>query len=135
MNDGADHQARATLAYLQMNIGDGIESSWNKQACWYEARPQVARWENCREQGYVVHMRNESRRTQINIAWFEHRNSDAICAVRWCQESINSLHIDNAVFTDVYKDKHDVSHRVKCGDAKEMADWIFEQLESHWEVK
>lgn len=127
LSDGANYQARATLMFLQ-GEGDIIES-WNGQS--YEAEIQIARWENCREQGYVVSLVNKLNE-QINIAFFEHRNSDKICAVKWEQASINALTIDTAEFGDVYKNKHDLSHSVNYGKAYEMAKWIFKELKTHW---
>jgi len=73
LQDGASAQARATLMYLQ-NYGE-VEKSWNKETGRYEAAIEVARWENCREQGYVVSLMARNCK-QLNIAFFEHRNSD-----------------------------------------------------------
>lgn len=129
LEDGAGYQARATLMFLQKDAY--IEESWNDEWKRYDAEIQVARWENCREQGYVVSLRNK-KREQLNIAFFEHRNSDIISAVKWRQESINTLTIDNAKFGDIYKDKWDVSHSVSYGEVEEMAEWIIEQLREHW---
>jgi hypothetical protein len=123
--DGANYQARAVLAYLQRH--DGIESSWDGDCYCMEAA--VSRWENCREQGYVVVIRSRDFSEQMNIAFFEHRNSDSICAVKWNQTTTNAPTIDNADFGDVYKDKYDVSKRVSYGQAEEMATWIWAQLE------
>ena len=129
LEDGANYQARATLMFLQRDAD--IEESWNDEWKRYDAEIQVARWENCREQGYIVSLRNK-KSEKLNIAFFEHRNSDSICAVKWQQESINTLNIDNAKFGDVYKDKYDTSHSVDYGKAYEMAEWIIEQLRKHW---
>ena len=128
--DGANRQARAVLAYLQGN--SGIEKSWDGDKGKYMAEPQVARWENCREQGYVVYMRSKHYGKQINIAFFEHRNSDGICAVKWEQVTLNSPTIDTAEFGNIYKDKYDTSFDVGYGKVVEMSDWIYEQLEEWW---
>lgn len=129
LEDGANYQARATLMFLQRDAD--IEESWNDEWKRYDAEIQVARWENCREQGYVVSLRNKNSE-QLNIAFFEHRNSDSICAVKWQQESRSTLTIDNAEFGDVYKDKYDTSHSVSYGKPSEMAEWIIEQFKEHW---
>lgn len=129
--DGADAQSRAVLAYLSQ--GDGIEESWDDERGSYKANPTVARWHNCREQGYVVSMISDSYVSQINIAFFEHRNSDCICAVRWTgKTTINPPTIESAEFDDIYKDKWDVSHSVNYGEAFQMAEWIKEQLIEFW---
>lgn len=114
--DGADAQSQAVLAYLRGMNGE-FESDWLTE-------PRVARWENCREQGYVIMMLNKKPPSQLNIAFFEHRNSDSICAIEWRQITINSPTIDTADFGDVYKDKWDVSHSVSFGCALDMAGWI-----------
>ena len=130
LKDGADFQARAVLAYL--SYSDGIEESWNDGQSRYEAMPYVSRWENCREQGYIVSLRSKDFRRQLNIIFFEHRNSDAICAVKWEQGSINSLTIETAKFGNIYKDKYDVSFSVGYGEVVKMADWVWEQLVEFW---
>ena len=128
--DGAHPQSRAVLAYLQHD--DGIEESWSDEHERYMAEPKVARWENCREQGYVVSMRSKDYSRQINIAFFEHRNTDAIAAVKWEQITLNSPTIGTAEFGNIYKDKYDVSHYEDYGKATEMADWINKQLKNFW---
>ena len=131
-NDGADPQAQAVLAYLTYGRA-GVDKSWDAERKRYTAEPQVSRWQNCREQGYVITMRGGKGR-QINIAFFEHRNSDDICAIKWEQTTINAPTIENADFKDVYSDKYDVSHRVEVGLAQDMADWIYEQLVAFWAI-
>lgn len=125
MYDGANYQAQCVLAYLRNN---NIEESWNGHE--YAAKIKVGRWENCREQGYVLSLRMSGE--QLNIAFFEHRNSDEICAVRWEQITINSPTIDTAKFGDVYKDKYDVSKSVNWECFREMADWIHRELTAFW---
>ena len=129
LQDGASYQARATLMYLQ--IHSDIQESWNSEYHTYDANIKVARWENCREQGYILSLR-DANHEQLNIAFFEHRNSDEICAVKWLQNSINTITIDTAKFKNVYKDKWDVSHSVNFSEANNMADWIYEELKVHW---
>lgn len=132
LQDGANAQARATLMFLQ-RYGT-VEDSWNKEFHKYDAEIKVARWENCREQGYIVSLRTKDYRKQLNIAFFEHRNSDSICAVKWEQCSMNTLTIDNAEFGDVYKDKYDTSHSVGYGEAESMAEWIRDQFNEFWKA-
>ena len=130
MKDGANYQARAVLCFL--SAYDEIEESWNDELKEYEARPEVARWENCREQGYIVFLKSKDYQNQINIIFFEHRNSDSICAVLWEQNSMNSLTIETARFGDVYKTKYDTSKSVGAGKVDEMATWIWEKLTAWW---
>jgi hypothetical protein len=129
LQDGACAQARGVLAFLS---GLNIEESWSDEKKKYCADIKVARWENCREQGYIVSMHSENYQRQLNIAFFEHRNSDSICAIKWEQRSMNTITIDTAVFGDVYKDKYDTSFSVGYGEVVKMADWISEQLSKFW---
>jgi hypothetical protein len=135
LQDGADHQARAVLMALQ-GIGD-IESSWDNEFKRYTAELNVARWENGREQGYVISLLRYRKAPpssdQLNIAFFEHRNSDSIHAVKWLQHTFNSPTIDTAEFGEVYKTKFDTSFQVGPGEYEKMANWIFEQFEEFWE--
>ena len=130
MQDGANYQARAVLAFLQSH--DGIEESWDDEFKRYGAEIEIGRWENCREQGYVLSLRSKDYSRQMNIAFFEHRNSDRICAILWEQETINSPTIGTAEFGDVYKTNWDTSHEEKYGNISQMSDWIWEQLENFW---
>ena len=120
--DGANCQAKAVLAYLQKY--DGIEESWDAERSRYLAQPTFSRWENCLEQGYVVCMRSKDFRRQINIAFFEHRNSDCISAVEWEQCTTNAPCIETAEFGEAYSDKFDTSHDEPYGNCVQMADWI-----------
>lgn len=129
LQDGANYQARAVLMLLQRMT---IEESWNDEFQKYDAEPQVARWENCREQGYVVSLRAENH-NHLHIAFFEHRNSDNICAIQWEQNCLNSPTIDTAKYGDAcYSDKWDVSHKVEVEECAKMSDWISEALTKFW---
>ena len=132
LQDGAGTQARCVLMLLQVF---NIESSYNKERHRCDATIEVARWENCREQGYIISLINK-KGEQINIAFFEHRNSESICALRWLQSSINSITIETAQFNgDAYKDdnKYNVSKSVGYGSFIEMKDWIISELTKHYE--
>jgi len=131
MRDGANYQARAVLAYLQQY--GSIGESWNEEYEDYDANVEIGRWENGREQGYIVSLRDQKDFKQLNIAFFEHRNSDQICAIKWHQNSFNSITINTAKFPEnIYQDKWQLSHIVGYGNVVEMADWIWEQLTIHW---
>jgi hypothetical protein len=125
LQDGANYQARAVLAVLQ-GLGD-IEESWNESSKKYDASFRVARWENCREQGYVVSLigsiysSNCLNSKQLNIAFFEHRNSDDIHAVVWEQTTLNSPSINTAKFGEIYKDKYNTSFHFQWGEYMKMA--------------
>jgi hypothetical protein len=130
-SDGACAQAKAILAFL--NAMEGIESSYDGDK--FTATPTVARWENCREQGYVICLRSLDFSRQLNIAFFEHRNSDDLCAIKWEQTTLNSPTIDTADFNgECYcGGKYDVSKSLPHGQIYEMAAWIKKELEKFWQ--
>lgn len=127
--DGAKKQARAVLCMLQ---GFDIEESWNAERHAYMAEIRVARWENCREQGYVLMLRNKSFQKQLNIAFFEHRKSDSICAVKWGEMTLNSPNIDTAKMGKYVDDEWAVDHTESYGRVTEMAEWIEQTLTDFW---
>ena len=132
-DDGANRQTQATLAMFQALLCDGIEESWSKEFSRYEADIQVARWENCREQGYVLMLRNKNFSKQLNIAIFEHRNTDSICAIKWHELTMNSPTIATANFNDeVYSDKYDTTFDVPFGQASTMGSWLVEEFTDFW---
>jgi len=120
LNDGANYQAQAVLAFLRKGR--------------YNREPYVDRWINGRETGYVCSLRSEDFSRQLNIAFFEHRNSDQICAVKWEQCTLNPPTIDTAEFNGVYSSKWDVSNTVSYGNVVEMAEWIIAELNSFYDA-
>ena len=53
MNDGADWQSQAILAYVRAHYSIAVDASYYEPANDYIAKLRVGRYENCREQGYV----------------------------------------------------------------------------------
>lgn len=129
--DGADSQSRAVLAYLSNH--DGIENSWCKERKDYLANPYIARFENCREQGYVITMRSKLRQEQINIIFFQHRNVDTVCVVKFEGVFLNSPTINNIPDTHPWmSDKWEVDFKADYGQELKVADYIYGELEDFW---
>lgn len=129
MDDGANWQAQAVLAYLRNMT---IEESWDDNFHRYTTEIEVARWHNCREQGYVAKLYSKDCAKQLNIIWFEHRNSDSICALKWEEFTINFPTIDSEELAKVYTDKW-VSHKsVEHGNIVEMGEWISKTFNEWW---
>lgn len=131
LQDGADAQAKAVLAYVQYMYNEIVSETWNETFHSYDATPYVSVWFNGRERGYIVYLANTNYTKQINIIFFEHRNSDNICAVAWEQVSYGSpITIDTAKFGEKYSGKGDVDYVVGPGQAYEMAEWIVKTLKT-----
>lgn len=121
--------ALAVQSYLEAY--DGVESSWNSERGRYEAEPRVAPWYNGRERGIVVYMTNSDYSDQLNIAIYEHRNSDDICVIAWNQKTFNPPTLDG-IPDGVFKDKWDVTKSWSYNEAVEVAAWVVKQLEEFW---
>ena len=131
LNDGASFQAQAVMCYLSMQ--SGLEASLNDLTSEYEAVFSWGRYENCREQGYCISLDNEV--STLNIAFFEHRNSDSIHAIKFYGRFLNTPTIDDALLKheSYSNDKYATDHNVPFGQPYEMSEWIMEQFLSHWE--
>ena len=81
LNDGANWQAQAVLAYMKGNIirvEDFVKYENKDKNLSYRAR--VGRYENCREQGYVFSIQI-GYGNERHYAVYEHRNSDILCVL------------------------------------------------------
>lgn len=123
-NFGINWQALAVLANLQSR--DGLESSWSGER--YNARVESAPWYNGRERGVVFYLRHPSGR-QVNLAVFEHRVGDHICAAEWEGVTFNPPVIND--LPDSF-DGADWSEDWPHGSIVEAADWVYKRLERFW---
>ncbi len=131
--DGANFQARAVLEmvrYLLGGEGSGIEASWDDEWKRYIADPQLARFDNCREQGYVIYMRSRNYDKQINVTFYEHRNSDGLCVQVNDVKTFNAPQLSDIVGT--WADKWDVTHPFQFGEITAAAKCIVKILEDFW---
>lgn len=129
-NYGIKAAALAVKGYLDGY--DGIESSWNDEASRYLADVKCAPWYNGREAGIVVYMRGAHSKGQLNLAIYEHRNSDNICVLMWEQDThINPPCLANLP-DGVMPTKWDYSKSFNYNGAVEAAAWVKDQLEAFW---
>lgn len=131
-HDGANYQAQAVLAMVRYRLGDGIESSWCADLKSYTAEPQVHRFDNRREQGYVVYMLSADYARQINIAFYEHRNSDSIYV------QVNQVRTLNAptleVVTEGMSDKYQSAFSAGVGEIDKVAEFVEMTLVDFWKA-
>jgi hypothetical protein len=129
-NYGIGAAALAVQAYIESY--DGVESSWNNERHRYDAEPRVAPWYNGRERGIVIYMTGARHRNQINIAIYEHRNSDSICALMWRQDTFLNPPSLATLPEDVFKDKWDVTGTWGPDEAVTVARWAVDCLDNFW---
>ena len=126
LDDGANWQAQAVLAYLRSMYSWVVNKTYNKEGNYNEAEFMVGRYENCREQGYVFSLRYKNE--QRNYAIYEHRNSDNLIVVIFDLLSINT-----PCGEDVWgnmEDKYDYPKAFSCGQIVECGDYIIEDAQN-----
>jgi hypothetical protein len=125
MHDGANWQAQAVLACVRYGVNAYLYPDG-------EDKPVVlvGRFENCREQGYVLTLTlNESNEIMCYCV-YEHRNSDSICVQMFHSSFMNTPSID-AVFYGK-RDKWDIDQLFGCGKIDECATFIYEDMRARW---
>lgn len=131
--DNTNWQAQAVLACIRQY--DGLETSY-VTGTGYEAQPEVNPWFNGRERGYVISLRSPDFREQINIAFYEHRNSDSVCAIKFEGTNINPPTINDIPKTHpFYESQWNYDFSVAVGEHMKMAFWIVDNLNGWWEDK
>lgn len=131
--DGASTQSQIVLAILRDRIGDGIDESWDAEAREYGANPQVSRWENVKEQGYIIRMPHHVARKQINVIFFENRGSDDVDVVMFeTAISLHTFHVHTLPEDLPFTHSGEVTRRFSSGQWKQTADYIYEALTAFW---
>lgn len=128
--DGAGMQAQIIAIIIREQKARVLDLIWNKEWKDYEGRIAIGRFENCREQGYVVSL-NDYKGNQRNYAFYEHRNSDNICVLVRDGVTINTPSLD--YMWEGKKDKWDVDKSFSYGEWQKCADWILEDMKSNLE--
>lgn len=128
---GADPQSEAVRCYLQVHESIEYERWTSGSSRRVRADPHIFNYYNGRERGYVITLKSVNYERQLNVAFFQHRVSDEICALVWEQNlGICAPTINDAM--EVLGDSFDVTHCVPFGKAYEMAEWIYHTLEDFW---
>lgn len=122
--DGACAQAHAVLAYLRDNMDDALDGTWNNSLMNWDARLDVGRYENCREQGYIFSVRHLG--CQLNFAVYQHRNTDELCVIKFEYHSINTP--DAIAVWENMKDKNDIDAKFDYFDIKNCGRYIVESI-------
>lgn len=118
MNDGANWQAQAVLAYVREHI---LEIDYED----FTAR--VGRYENCREQGYVISIRVETN--ERHYAVYQHRNSDSLIVL-----ISNGMCMDTPDVNFMWKDKgenatkYDYDKGFPYGEIVKCGEWILDDI-------
>ena len=118
MNDGANWQAQAVLAYVREHISE-ID--------YEDFTARVGRYENCREQGYVLSIRVETN--ERHYAVYQHRNSDSLIVL-----ISNGICMDTPDVNFMWKDKgenatkYDYDKGFPYGEIVKCGEWILDDI-------
>lgn len=129
LDDGANWQAQAVLAYLRYHLdAKSIVSSLTDTKDWKRCDfplVEVGRFENFREQGYVLMVTFKGKRR--NYAFFEHRNSDELVVFISNKVTLNTPSIE-----DIYgeRGKYDYDMCFDGGQIVECGENIIENIKS-----
>lgn len=117
LDDGADLQAQAVLAFVKVEVQD-----------WGEAfRFDVDRWNNGREKGYVISYiptLEVNPLRQLNIAFSESRNSDCIVVCAFECQTINPPTFMNRTEED-WRNEESFDYKNFAGAAKYIVESIY----------
>lgn len=89
---------------------------------------ETSRFLNCREQGFVLSVRS-GRNDPLNLAFFTHRNSDTLCALRWeSRGHISGGFRPDDIPENVFPDKWTHAKTWEHMDINGPISWIEEQI-------
>jgi hypothetical protein len=125
MNDGANWQAQAVLAFIRANKESAVDDTWNDEFHEYDASVNVGRYENCREQGYVFSVLYKGK--QRNYCVYEHRNSDELCVIVFDALTLNTPKAET-VFNAMDGNKNCYTKAFHCGQIMECGIYIIEDM-------
>lgn len=132
---GVNYQVLAIAQVLANRAPDFAEySEWH-----YQVMFNTYRWYNCREQGICLSMSpNPFSKPVLNIAIFEHRNSDEICCLKWETDHLymNSPLEDKDIYQKAYHggDKFDVAASFKYLEIGKCVDWIYNEFDLFYQA-
>ena len=137
LDDGANWQAQAVLAYIRCNTSTAVGETFRAETMDYAVKINVGRYENCREQGYVFSIdfigeekgTKERKHYQRNYAVYEHRNSDSIIVLISNATTINTPNID-AMWADKGENpsKYDYDKSFDNGNIIDCAKYILSDM-------
>jgi hypothetical protein len=124
MDDGANWQAQAVLAYIRSHTFIVREATHRLIT---DPEIEVGRYENCREQGYVFRLRIGVN-ILMNYAVYEHRNSDRLIVLKSDRETINTPSIDE--MWNGRKSKYDYDKSFEYGQIADCGHYIFDDMKN-----
>lgn len=129
MNDGACWQAQAVLACLRYAVKSNLYKIGEGQDA-HEPIVQIGRYENGREQGYVVRLMIDEIIPMVSFCFYEHRNSDQLCVIQF-----QSTGFDTPGLNTIWlgrESKNDYDKGFGYGHIDECAEFIINEMKRRW---
>lgn len=124
-NDGANYKAQMILAYLRNYAEQPFDDNGLKYD--YGNCIEVARYDNCREQGYIFTLNVHYK--QRHYAVYEHRNSDEIIVLISTKQVMHTPSVD-----DMWADKgenatkYDYDKDFAYNEVMDACEWIIDDM-------
>ena len=84
---------------------------------------------NGRERGFVLEIRQTFGDEPVCLAFFEHRNSDALCCIRWQSAQYGHCYTASDIPESVYPDKYSVTKSWGYMDLVGASKYVLEVIE------
>ena len=133
--DGANYTIQAVMCLckkIYLEYYEDYKQKCNiKDPCSPYNRPviMVGRYENCREQGYILTLMSSQCGRQIaHYAIYEHRNSDNICVNKFRGSFINTPNAD--VVWSGRESKYDYDQAFSYNEVWEAYEWLEEDIKA-----
>lgn len=122
---GMNPQAHLLLQVIAQRVDAEVEES---EHLWMTTSPYT----NCREMGFVLSVIGFGKVDTLNLCFYEHRNSDSLCAIKWRGQlpidgGCRAEHIPTEVFPNKWSPTMEWGH----GKLWEAAAWAVEEINAH----
>lgn len=129
MNDGACWQAQAVLACLRYEVKTNLYKFGDGQDA-HEPIVQIGRYENGREQGYVVRLMIDEIIPMASYCFYEHRNSDQICVIQFQSAGYDTPSLDTIWLGR--ENKYDYDKEFGYAHIEDCAEYIINDMKRRW---
>jgi hypothetical protein len=93
-------------------------------------------YSNCREMGFVISVCPLGAGAKKNFAFYEHRNSDNLCCIRWEGDlPISGGVTCDDIPTEAFPDKWSMTESWGCGEYWKAQEWLEAEIKEIFKKK
>ena len=126
---GMSHQPYAFMKVAEIKLPHVVDYITE------EFSVETSRYHNCREQGFLWSICKglvpNLGAPQINFVWYEHRNSDGLCCIKWTgavKTPMDGSVSYRAIPDEVYPDKYSYTKGFHYFDFRKAIAWWADEL-------